>query len=296
MVDRPSPLVSYAQNGEDIVLSRALEPWNLKGTWVDVGAGHPTYDSVTRLFSDFGWTGVNIEPLSDCFRLLCDARPNDTNLNCAITNKPGTYDLYVAPPENHGSSTLIADLAVGSVASSWPIERVIGRALKEILAEYGITEVDFLKIDVEGSEFSVLQSIDFDNFRAKCIVVEATIPNSTIPNHASWESILIDAGYLFALFDGLNRFYFHQSFPEIGQFLSYPACVLDNYVRKLDEEEKTSLRTEVSNAIKQIDALETAHINAEIYANSLKVSLAQAIEYAQSLEIRLSDQAEAPRD
>ncbi len=296
MVNRPSPLVSYAQNGEDIVLSRALEPWNYKGTWVDVGAGHPTYDSVTRLFSDFGWTGVNIEPLSDCFRLLCDARPNDTNVNCAITNNPGTFDLYVAPPENHGSSTLIADLAVGTGATSWPIERVNGRALREILAEHGITRVDFLKIDVEGSELSVLQSIDFVNFRAKCIVVESTIPNSTILSHANWESILIDAGYLFALFDGLNRFYFHQSFPEIGQFLSYPACVLDNYVRNLDEEEKTSLRTEVSNALKQIDALETALMNAEIYANSLEVSLTQAIEYAQSLEIKLSHQDGTSQD
>ena len=34
------------------------------GFYVDVGAGHPTEDSVTRHFYDLGWRGINVEPIN----------------------------------------------------------------------------------------------------------------------------------------------------------------------------------------------------------------------------------------
>ena len=80
MVDDPGSgadgerLVSYAQHGEDIVLWRAFR--NQKtGTYVDVGAFDPTYDSVTRLFYERGWRGINIDPSVGRHRAVRERTP-----------------------------------------------------------------------------------------------------------------------------------------------------------------------------------------------------------------------------
>ncbi len=65
------PMVSYAQNGEDVVLARVFGD-RRAGFYVDVGAGHPVVDSVTKHFYDLGWRGINVEPLPRSWR--CSAR------------------------------------------------------------------------------------------------------------------------------------------------------------------------------------------------------------------------------
>ena len=56
--------VSYAQHGEDVIIWRALGE-RAAGFYVDVGAFHPRYDSVTRALYARGWRGINIEPQPD---------------------------------------------------------------------------------------------------------------------------------------------------------------------------------------------------------------------------------------
>ncbi|MDQ1483991.1 MAG: hypothetical protein QOF35_2067, partial [Actinomycetota bacterium] len=58
------PFVSYSQNGEDVVLRRAFGHL-ADGKYVDVGANHPTKDSISRTFYDLGWHGITVEPLPD---------------------------------------------------------------------------------------------------------------------------------------------------------------------------------------------------------------------------------------
>jgi hypothetical protein len=44
-----------------------------------------------------------------------------------------------------------------------------------------------------------------------------------------WEGILLANGYEFALFDGLNRFYYRREEPQLRERLSYPANVTDGF-------------------------------------------------------------------
>lgn len=55
--------------------------------------------------------------------------------------------------------------------------------------------VDFVKIDVEGLDTSVLSSVDWTNFRPAVVCVEAVQPNSAIPSHAAWEPLLTSRDY-----------------------------------------------------------------------------------------------------
>jgi hypothetical protein len=64
-----------------------------------------------------------------------------------------------------------------------------------------------MKIDVEGWERQALEGGDWRRFRPRVLLLEATRPNSAEPAWGGWEPLLLAQGYLFAYFDGLNRFY-----------------------------------------------------------------------------------------
>jgi hypothetical protein len=60
--------------------------------------------------------------------------------------------------------------------------------------------------------------------------MEATVPKSDEPAYEAWEPMLFEAGYRFAMFDGLNRFYAHADEPALLQTLTIPANVFDDFV------------------------------------------------------------------
>lgn len=291
-MSRPSPIVSYAQNHEDVVLARILKPWSRMGHWIDIGAGHPTFDSVTRLFSEFGWTGINVEPLTDEFALLEAQRPSDINLNCAVGSTVGFATLYIGPPESRGTSTLVAENAIPGRDSSSELETAVVpvRTLESIM-DLTPWEIDFIKIDVEGMEADVITSADWRNIAAKIVVVEATYPNTDKPSHEPWESVLLDAGYDFSLFDGLNRFYSHRERcrPDHlpGATIWYPATVQDDFI----SHEMETLRAQISELRAVAVNFQTIDDRQREYIASLETHLAaktdslqSATTYASSIE------------
>ncbi len=92
MIQYRGKMVSFAQFGEDVMLRRFFgdQP---AGFFIDVGAYDPVVDSVTQHFSLCGWTGINVEPLPELHRKFVSARPNDINLNLALSDHVGALDL-----------------------------------------------------------------------------------------------------------------------------------------------------------------------------------------------------------
>src|SRR4051812_32202488 len=91
---RPPPsalLISYAQNFEDVLLRRVFADRE-DGFYVDIGAFDPVIGSVTKIFYDRGWSGINIEPGS-AFERLKSERARDINLNIAILDEAGTLSF-----------------------------------------------------------------------------------------------------------------------------------------------------------------------------------------------------------
>jgi FkbM family methyltransferase len=254
------PMISYAQNREDVVLARAFGD-QVRGFYIDVGAEHPAYSSVTKHFYDEGWRGINIEPSPSSFALLESARPEDINLDVGLADAEGKASFFEGPPENHGASTFRADVAtryrhLGQEFHEIPDVPLTTLAL--ICEEYvGGAVIDFLKVDVEGFEAAVIAGGDWERWRPRVIVVEATEPNERTPSHDTWEPALLSAGYVFALFDGLNRFYAHRDEPEILCALAYPACIFDDYVEAARVEERDALATERDALATERDALAT---------------------------------------
>jgi FkbM family methyltransferase len=200
-------MISYAQNGEDIVIARALG-LSPSGVYIDVGAGSPTDDSVTRHFYEHGWRGINVEPLPSQLSALRAERPEDVNLGVAAGASVGRAVLYDFG-EQWGWSTVSPEVAARHQRDGLPhtMREVEMTTLAAICTEHVRGDIDFLKIDVEGRELDVLSGADFARWRPRLVVVEATVPGTGEPSHEPWEHILLDASYVVAWFDGVNRFY-----------------------------------------------------------------------------------------
>lgn len=250
------PFVSYAQNAEDVPLWRVFKD-QPDGFYVDVGASGPD-QSVTTAFYRRGWSGLNLEPAPHLFADLQVARPRDTNLQLAASDRAGPVTLFTDPdPTRGGLSTLSAEQAERSRAAGFagqPV-RVPADTLAAVCAEHVRRPIDFLKIDVEGHERAVIAGADWERFRPRVVLVEATEPMSPAPTHHTWEPLLLEAGYRFALFDGLNRFYVRREDEGLLPVLGYPACVFDDYVPARYQADVDRLTAEYVALLKDRDAV-----------------------------------------
>jgi FkbM family methyltransferase len=222
--------VSYAQNGEDVILWRALGHVR-DGRYVDVGAAGPETDSVTKAFCQRGWRGIDVEPLPEYARQLRADRPSNEVWQAVVSDKEvGEVTLHVSADTE--LSTLDDRIAAGNSQFEQVDVMVPAKTLDAICEESALLDgaLHFLKIDVEGAEFDVLRSVTLSRWRPWVVVVEATQPNSTSHSFGDWEPLLTTEGYTFTLFDGLNRYYVSPDHPELREALSYPACSLDNFV------------------------------------------------------------------
>lgn len=203
-------ITSYAQNFEDVILKAYFHGVE-KGFYVDVGSNHPVIDSVTNLFYESGWSGLNIEPLPNIFEELKMLRKRDINIQSAIGSEEGTAILHVYHTKGgyNGLSTLsseqeatLDDEKRKDVLSKEDIEVKILPLRKVLSSNLNKNQhIHFMKIDVEGLELDVLNSNDWSKYRPEVICLEA--------NHVyeEWKEVLLKNGYVKDFFDGLNEYY-----------------------------------------------------------------------------------------
>lgn len=222
--------ISYAQNLEDVILFRALQGVE-KGFYIDVGAQDPMIDSVTKAFYERGWRGINIEPVEHWFQKLVADRPEDINLQLAAASQSGEIRFYEV--RNTGLSTADPDFAFRHAVQGYEVreQHIAAKALDAICTDCGVTEVHFLKVDVEGAEADVLRGLGLIDFRPWIIFVEATEPNSQSSTHEQWEDLLTTRAYEFVYFDGLNRFYVAEEHASLKGGFSAPPNWFDSYIR-----------------------------------------------------------------
>ncbi len=217
--------ISYAQQGEDIVLWRALGGL-ATGTYIDVGAHHPVGSSVTKIFYDAGWRGVNIEPIASMMPLFVEDRPRDVNLAVGISDVAGEMVFYDVVDDQQRSTFSVEFAEMYRRDGYNVVEHVIPVIrLDQLYAEHITGDVDFLKIDAEGHEEAVLRSLDLTQHRPRVVLAEGATAAAEV-----WIPLLTGAGYRRSLFDGLNHFFVaEEHWDELSGPMSYPACSLDDF-------------------------------------------------------------------
>lgn len=222
-------MISYGYNFEDVYIQRLFKG-KTEGFYIDVGAAHPTEGSVTRHFYDLGWRGINIEPQDAYFRQLKSERPRDINLQIAVGAQEEVrtfFDLGGMGGSTFDPTNADRGSAMGFKVSSktLPIS-----TLEKVCETHVQGPIDFIKIDVEGWEGDVIRGADWRKFRPLLVVAEATVPFSAEPCHQEWEPLLLEADYVFAFFDGLNRYYLRKEDAHLTPLLALPVNVFDHFV------------------------------------------------------------------
>ena len=198
----------YTTDAIDLVLFHVLRDVK-DGIYVDVGANDPWSESVTKLFYDRGWSGINIEPQEKYLGLLQADRPRDVNLCLGAGDREAELELY----GEGGLATMDRSLASGGRGATkvkvLPLTRILDDNLRPG------SEIHFCKIDVEGFEKQVLDGLDLTKYRPWVFSIESTIPNSGAPSFGKWEHILTDNGYVLA-FNGVgNRYYVDEKYASL---------------------------------------------------------------------------------
>ena len=166
---------SYSQGGEDLILLHALGT-EKKGFYVDVGAFHPQRFSNTFLFYKHGWRGINIDARRGSMDSFNRLRPKDINLEIPVSDKKEELMFYTF--NEPAISGFLEDLSLERAKNDGyriiKAEKMQTRTLEEILDIYVSedTEITFLSVDVEGLDYNVLKSNNWEKYSPKIVLVE----------------------------------------------------------------------------------------------------------------------------
>lgn len=145
------------------------------GFYVDVGAHHPTRFSNTYWAYLRGWHGINIDPTPGSRRTFEKFRPRDLTLEVAVGAADGEASLFAFSEGALNTTTSERGRKISKLVQedcrpfSVP-QRSLRSIFSEVLPRGQV--IDFLSIDVEGGETSVLHGNDWSLYRPRLILLE----------------------------------------------------------------------------------------------------------------------------
>lgn len=182
----------YSQDKQDEFLENNVFKGYKNGFFVDVGAHDGVLLNNTLYFEKYNkWRGINIEPINNVFNKLMKNRPDCINLNYAVCNYNGETDFLL----NIGNTEMLSGIKESYdnrhlnrlnhenniYSSNTEIIKINTTKLETIFDKYNIKNINYLSIDVEGGEFEVIKSINFDKIFIDVIGFECNYDDSCIP-------------------------------------------------------------------------------------------------------------------
>jgi FkbM family methyltransferase len=152
------------------------------GVYIDVGANDGiTWSNSLTFEINHNWKGICIEPHPGAFKKLQTNRKS-INLNCAVSKSNEELDFMVIDGYAEMLSGLISTYdqqhterikrEIATHGDKVSIVKILCKTLTTILNENNINHVDYLSVDTEGAETSVIESIDFNQHTYDLISLE----------------------------------------------------------------------------------------------------------------------------
>lgn len=168
-------IVSYSQEGEDMVLRRFVGD-SAKGFYVDIGAHHPSLYSNTNYFYQRGWSGINIDADPTLMNAFAEDRTRDINLAAGIATDTDDLTFYLF--NDRALNTFNPELAKErSELEHYHIIEEVKIKVQPLrtLLEAHLPEgqvIDFMSVDTESLDLDVLRSNNWSKFRPRYVLVE----------------------------------------------------------------------------------------------------------------------------
>ena len=170
----------FGEFGEDILINRFFRKKD-NGFYADIGCYHPTKGSLTYYLYKKGWRGLNVDLSKISIDLFKLARSKDYNIQAAVTDFDGETQFFENGKINQQNTLEISGTNLKKI-------KVNAFKLQSLLDKLNINHIDFLNIDVEGSDYKVISSLNLNKIRPKMICIEENkydikdILNDTIQN------------------------------------------------------------------------------------------------------------------
>tara|TARA_B100000123_G_C25412128_1_gene289188 strand:- start:10 stop:528 length:519 start_codon:yes stop_codon:yes gene_type:complete len=130
--------------------------------------------SNTCLLYRKGWQGINIDINPTSIDLFNIARPNDFNICTTINDKEESFEVYQDDPFSPVNT--LDKKFYDNLGKSFPKNKKIfvqSKSIDQIINLSGIKQnIDFINIDVEGSDYRVLTQIKINKLKPKLISIE----------------------------------------------------------------------------------------------------------------------------
>lgn len=170
----------HSQYGQDVTVFELLNKPN-HGVFLDIGANDGVTFSNSLFFEEKGWTGICVEPHPTIFQRLSKNRQCHL-LNACIASTDNTVNFLSVEGPSHMLSGIVQFLDQSDLDRIDQEIATNGGHKKEIqiealspetlLKRFNITEIDYLSVDTEGCELSILKVFDFEKYPVKIIGVE----------------------------------------------------------------------------------------------------------------------------
>lgn len=192
LIDNEIPKEFYSQYEQDKYLEENIFKGFKNGFFIDIGAHDGISLNNTLYFEKYNnWNGINIEPIKSVYDKLIINRPKNNNINCAICNFDGETEFIC----NTGYTEMISGIKDyfdprhferlqnenRDNGSTSEIIKVITKRLETICDENNISHINYISIDVEGAEFEVIKSINFEKVFVDVIEFENNYNDTSIP-------------------------------------------------------------------------------------------------------------------
>ena len=169
--------------GEDLIILDNIKNIN-NGFYVDAGCYHPLHLNNTYLLYKRSWNGINIDISEFSIKLFDYLRPNDFNINSAVSNSEKEILFYYQKKLSQ-LSTIKKEISTERMQGSIKEKKIRSLTLNSIINEskFKNRQIDFLNIDIEGADLEALKSLDFRIYDPKIIcieIIEKNIINSEI--------------------------------------------------------------------------------------------------------------------
>lgn len=195
----------HSQYGQDRYIAEQVFPGKTDGFFVDIGAHDGVTFSNSKHFEELGWTGVCVEPNPHVFQQLKENRSCDC-VNACVSETSGELEFATVTSQSESDFTNMLSGIVDKydkrhrrrfeaevAAGGGKVETIRVSSLTFNECVQPGTQIDFVSIDTEGAELSVLQSIDFAAVDIKCFVIENNYKENTIAEFMASKGYGLDA-------------------------------------------------------------------------------------------------------
>ena len=209
---------SKSESGQDLF---AILTSNFKegGVFLEFGAYNGVDFSNTFLLEKvFGWTGLLVEPIPRSFKEIEESRTSLAIHGAVTSIDTDSITVFEMPASN--LSKLASLETQKNRLRKGICHTVRGYSINTLMKDHlSRREIDFLSIDVEGSEFEILEKVDFDYFKFGAICVE----HNFSPSAKAIRNLLENNGYVvqFEKYSGNDFWFINSSNENLKPFEKY---------------------------------------------------------------------------